>query len=71
MDKYVIYSPNYASFQPKTFDNEEEAYDYYESIMMKFLSKNECNGVRFVLLKNGKVIDSGGIIDVSVKEVIK
>lgn len=62
MDKYVMYSPNYAPFQPKTFDNEEEAYDYYDSIIIEFLSKDGYNGVRFVLLKNGEVIDSGSII---------
>lgn len=62
MDKYVVYSPNYAPFQSKTFDNEEEAYDYYDSTIMEFLSKDGYNGVRFALLKNGEVIDSGSII---------
>lgn len=63
MDKYVIYSPDYAPFQPKTFDNEEEAYDYFNSTIIEFLSKDGYDGVRFVLLKNGELIGFWNIVD--------
>ena len=46
MDKYVIYSPDPVPFQPKTFDNEKEAYDYFNSTIMEFLSKDGYDGVR-------------------------
>ena len=62
MSIYKIYSPNLTPFRPVTFDNENEAYDYYDAIIVRYLSENGHNGVRFVLEKDGEIIDSGSII---------
>lgn len=62
MSIYKVYSPNLAPFKPVIFDNEDEAYDYYDAMIIKYLSKDGYNGVRLILEKDGEIIDSGSFI---------
>ena len=44
-------------------DNEEEAYDYYDAMIMRYLSEEGHTGTRFVLEKDGEIIDSGTFVN--------
>ena len=61
--KYKVYSPNLLTLNSFETDDINEAYNYYDELIIEYSFKDNTKNIRFVLEENGVIIDSGSFIN--------